>query len=82
MADGDAPPERFDHINTMMQDMGRQETQLYFLRILSGNSPDLLRLLWAEEWICPQPKLGQIPARVGHRSVRLPNPISDLAGSL
>ena len=61
VVDGDAPPERFDHVHTLIG----METRW-------SSAPNLL----TKNGLDPRENEGQISALVGHRSARLPSPIS------
>ena len=64
VADGDAPPERFDHDRTLIG-----------TKVLLTTPPNFLRKNGLDPMRCP----GQITALVGHRSARLPGPLSNPA---
>ena len=61
VVDGDAPPERFDHMRTLIGKKATWDTEPNFL-IKNG--------------LDPRRNKGQISALVGHRSARLPSPNS------
>ena len=62
VADGDAPPERFDHSGTLIREEVHPYTKPNFLT-MNGFDPCRNR--------------GQITVHVGHRSDRLSGPISN-----
>ena len=64
VADGDAPPERFDHGCTLIG-----------MKVLLITPPNFLRKNGLDPMRCP----GQITALVEHRSARLPEPPSSPA---
>ena len=61
VVDGDAPPERFDHSLTLIG-----------VETIWSSAPNLL----TKNGLDPSRNKGQISALVGHRSARLPSPIS------
>ena len=67
VADGDAPPERFDHASTLLPEQVPRDTHQDFLR---------------KRGLDRSRNRGQITTLVRHRSAGLPSPISDSAKSL
>ena len=61
VVDGDAPPERFDHVHTLIG-----------METIWSTAPNLL----TKNGLDPSRSKGQISALVGHRSARLPSPNS------
>ena len=61
VVDGDAPPERFDHVHTLIG-----------METIWSTAPNLL----TKNGLDPSRSKGQISALVGHRSARLPSPFS------
>ena len=67
VVDGDAPPERFDHVHTLIG-----------METIWSTAPNLL----TKNGLDPSRTKGQISALVGHRSARLPKAPSALAAPL